>query len=828
MPLRVLFVEDSELDAQLTMHHLVRAGIEALVERVETEETFVLGLERFRPDLIISDFTLPRFNGLLALQLAQKKSPATPFIFVSGTIGQETAIESLQQGAADYILKDNLARLPSAVMRALQQAEDRLAREQAEARVRSSEARLRLFMQYLPGVAFVKDIDGRYALVNAAAEQAFGRPAAELIGKTDEELVPSEMARQFRAMDRLAVESGNAVQCVDAMPTPGGLRQWLTTKFPMTLDEQVMVGGVAIDVTERIEAEEALRLSERAVEASFDPMLVTRSLGRENRILYVNAAFERVTGYQRDEVVGRDCRFLQGDDREQPGLDEIRAAIREERDGHALLRNYRKDGRAFWNDLYITPVRDPQSGQVTHFVGVAHDITQTKRYQDELEHQANHDALTGLPNRNLLNDRLDQAISVAKRSGQMFSVLLLDVDHFKLINDSLGHAAGDRALKHVAERLVGCLREGDTVARLGGDEFVLVLNDQVRADDIVHVTGRIAQAFAEPLALDDQELNLTCSMGLSTYPTHGRDKETLLRNADAAMYRVKSQTRNGVHFYTEELNSASRQRLDLITSLRRALDREEFVMHYQPQVDLRTGRIFGVEALIRWKRPDGTDTSPAAFIPVAEESGLIVPIGAWTIHAACLQAKRWQDAGRPPITVAVNLSAQQFRRKGIVDTVAGALRATGLEGRYLELELTESMMMHAVDEVIGTLRELKSLGVQLTVDDFGIGYSSLNYLKRFPVDRLKIDRSFVRDIGVDAGDTAIARAIIGLGHSLQLRVIAEGVESLDRCTYLQQFQCDEAQGYYFGEPLAAADLEPLLGSAPLAPRAERTRIMANR
>jgi diguanylate cyclase (GGDEF)-like protein/PAS domain S-box-containing protein len=817
MALRVLFVEDSEVDAELAGLYLSRAGIEALVERVETEAAFVHGLESFRPDLIISDFTLPRFSGTLALQLAQQKSPATPFIFVSGTIGQETAIESLKQGAADYILKDNLARLPSAVTRALQQAEDRLARDQAEAKVRDSEARLRLFLQHLPGIAFVKDMEGRYALVNAAAERAFGRPALELIGKTDADLVPSEMASQFRAMDRLAVERGNAVQCVEAMPTPSGLRQWLTTKFPMRLGELVMVGGVAIDVTERIAAEEALRLSERAVEASFDPILVTRCLGGENLILYVNAAFERVTGYQRDEVVGRDCRFLQSDDRDQPGLEEIRAAIRYGRDGHALLRNYRKDGRAFWNDLYITPVRDPQSGQVTHFVAVAHDITQTKRYQEELEHQANHDALTGLPNRNLLSDRLDQAISRARRSGQMFSVLLLDVDHFKLINDSLGHVVGDRVLRQVAERLVGCLREGDTVARLGGDEFVLVLNNQIRVDDVVHVTERIARAFGEPLVLDDQELNLTCSMGLSTYPTHGKDKETLLRNADAAMYRVKSQTRNGVHFYTEELNSASRQRFDLITSLRRALDRDEFVMHYQPQVDLRTGRIFGVEALIRWKRSDDTVTSPASFIPVAEESGLIVPIGAWTLHAACLQAKRWQDAGHQPITVAVNLSAQQFRRKGIVDTVAGVLRATGLEGRYLELELTESMMMHSVDEVIGTLRELKNLGVQLTVDDFGIGYSSLNYLKRFPVDRLKIDRSFVRDIGVDRGDTAIARAIIGLGHSLQLRVIAEGVESLDRCTYLQQFECDEAQGYYFAKPLAAADVESLLSSSPLTP-----------
>lgn len=813
MPLRVLFVEDSKIDADLAVLGLTRAGIDAVVQRVETERAFRSRLNTFRPDVILSDFTLPRFNGLVALQIAQQIRPATPFIFVSGTIGQDTAIESLKQGAADYILKDNLARLPSAITRALQQADDRLARERAEQKVRRSDARLRLFMQHLPGIAFLKDLEGRYALVNPVAEQAFGRPAEEIIGKTDDDLVARDTAAQFRAMDRLAVERGTAVQCVDAMPTPSGMRQWLTTKFPLQLDGEVVVGCVAIDVTERIAAEEALRLNERAVEASIDPVLVTRISGRENLILSVNAAFERVTGYQRHEVVGRDCRFLQGTDHAQEGLDEIRAAIREERDGHALLRNYRKDGTAFWNDLYITPVRDPKTGQVTHFVGVAHDITLTKRYQEELEHQANHDALTGLPNRNLLNDRLDQAILQARRNSKIFSVLLLDIDDFKLINDSLGHGVGDRVLKLVAERLVGCLREGDTVARLGGDEFVLVLNNQLRQDDSVHVTERILHSFTQPWSIDDQELNLTCSIGLSSYPAHGEDKETLLRNADTAMYRVKAQTRNAVHFYTDELNVVSRRRLDLITALRRALDREEFVMHYQPQVDLRTGRVFGVEALIRWPRAGQPGIPPAEFIPLAEECGLIVAIGAWTLHAACLQNKRWQDAGRLPITVAVNLSAQQFRRKGIVDTVAGVLRATGLEGRYLELELTESMMMHSVDEVIGTLRELKSLGVQLTVDDFGVGYSSLTYLQRFPVDRLKIDRSFVKQVGIDPGDTAIAQAIIGLGHSLDLRVIAEGVETLDRCAFLQQYQCDEAQGYYFGKPLAAAELEPLLGAA---------------
>jgi len=524
----------------------------------------------------------------------------------------------------------------------------------------------------------------------------------------------------------------------------------------------------------------------------------------------VNPAFERVTGYSREEVVGRDCSFLQGNDRNQPELEKIRAALREQRDGHALLRNYRKDGSLFWNDLHITPVRDPETGHVTHFVGVQHDVTETRRYQEELEHQANHDALTGLANRNLLNDRLEQAVMQARRHGGLLLVALLDLDQFKLINDSLGHGIGDRVLKVVAERLTGSVRQGDTVARLGGDEFVLVIQDQEHEDDAVQLIERIVTAVGESLLIDGNELSVTCSIGVSIYPHHGEDAGTLLRNADTAMYRVKAQTRNGVEFYAKAMSDRINDRLSLLAALRHALEREEFVLHYQPQVDVRTGRVFGAEALIRWNRPGHGLVPPATFIPAAEESGLIVPIGAWALNEASLQNKRWQEAGLPPITVAVNLSAQQFRQKGIVDTVAGLLRASRLEARYLELELTETMMMHSVDEVIVTLEELKALGVQLTVDDFGIGYSSLNYLKRFPVDRLKIDRSFVQDIGTDADDTAIAQAVIALGHSLQLRVLAEGVESSAQLAFLRGAGCDEVQGYYLSKPVPAEEFELFL------------------
>ena len=687
MALRALFVEDVPADAALAVFELKRAGLDCEVRRVETEEALIREIEAFRPDIILSDFSLPRFSGLAALEMARQHTPQTPFIFVSGTIGEYTAIESLKRGAVDYILKGHLARLPSAVRRALHEAKERAARQRAE---------------------------------------------------------------------------------------------------------------------------EALRLRESAVAASIDPIIITSQTGSGNPILYVNPAFERLTGYSSDEVIGRDCSFLQGEDRAQPAIQEIRAAIRDQRDGHALLRNYRKDGSLYWNDLHITPVRDPESGRVTHFVGVQHDVTEAKHYQDELEHQANHDALTGLPNRNLLNDRLEQAVIQARRRQTTLTVALLDLDQFKQINDSLGHGSGDRVLKIVAERLAACVREGDTVARLGGDEFVVVLSGQDSDEGAIQVIERIVRSIGEPVITDGRELVVTCSIGVASYPSHGADAETLLRNADSAMYGVKHQARDGVQFYSTEMNARIGDRLALTSALRRALERKEFELHYQPQIDLTTGRIFGAEALIRWRQPSLGIVYPEAFIPAAEESGLIEAIGTWTLQTACRQNQRWQEAGLPPVTVAVNLSARQFRRRGVVASVAQILRESRLKPAWLELELTESMMMHSVEEVIETLEELKALGVQVTVDDFGVGYSSLNYLKRFPVDRLKIDRSFVQDIGSDPDDAAIAQAIVALGRSLQMHVVAEGVESSFQLACLRDVGCDEAQGYYFSRPLPAAQFELLL------------------
>jgi diguanylate cyclase (GGDEF)-like protein/PAS domain S-box-containing protein len=557
------------------------------------------------------------------------------------------------------------------------------------------------------------------------------------------------------------------------------------------------------------QAQAALRLRDRAIESSFNAILITENKNGEQAIVYVNPAFERITGYSSAEALGRDPRFLCNEDHDQPGLEEIRAAIGAGRTGHAVLRNYRRDGSLFWNDLYVAPVPD-ENGRVTHYIGIQNDVTETKRYEDALQFQANYDWLTRLPNRNLLEDRLKQALVHGERYEQLVALAHFNLDNFSLINDSLGRAVGDRVLEEVAHRIAMCVRSLDTVARLSGDEFALVSFDHNNVNSVSAELRRVLDTLSQPFYVDDREIYITCSTGVVLYPPDGENVEELLRNADVAMQRAKKQGKNMLQFYAPDMNTKVSERFDLYSKLRHALERNEFRLHYQPQVELKTGRVVGAEALIRWQSPELGMVSPAQFIPLAEETGFIVPIGAWTVMTACEQNKRWQDAGLTPIRVAVNLSARQFRQEDLVEMVARTLSETGLDASYLELELTESMVMDNPAAAIVKLKALRDMGVQLSIDDFGTGYSSLNYLKRFPVHRLKIDQSFVRDITVDADNAAIAKAVITLGHSLNLKVIAEGVETAEQLAFLRASDCDEKQGYYFCKPVPGDDLRKLL------------------
>jgi diguanylate cyclase (GGDEF)-like protein len=431
-----------------------------------------------------------------------------------------------------------------------------------------------------------------------------------------------------------------------------------------------------------------------------------------------------------------------------------------------------------------------------------------KRYQEQLEYQANYDALTGLPNRNLLHDRLRQSV-YAQRFVRSIGVVFLDIDHFKFVNDSLGHNTGDKLLQKVAERLLESVRDGDTVARLGGDEFILILNDQTGQEVIYRAMQRIISNITEPVEIDGQELLVTASAGISLYPQDGPDVETLLKNADAAMYRAKEKGRNNFQFYTAEMNRQVNERLKMESSLRRALERNELELYYQPRIRVADGALVGCEALLRWQHPELGLTLPERFIGLAEETGLIIPIGEWVIRTACARARTWQNNGAAPVSVSVNLSMRQFRQEALSNAIDDALRVSGLDPRLLEMELTESLVMQDTEAAIRVLERLREIGVKLSVDDFGTGHSSLSYLTRLPISALKIDQSFVQAIkGTGESDEGIvAQAIISLGHNLNLKVVGEGVETAVQFDFLKRHSCDEIQGYYFGRPMPTAEFE---------------------
>ncbi|HXU92978.1 MAG TPA: EAL domain-containing protein [Gallionella sp.] len=670
----------------------------------------------------------------------------------------------------------------------------------------------RIFANIRMSIAYL-DTDFNFIRVNRTYADADGHDPDYFVGKNHFKLFPNEENEQIF---REVVASGQPY-AVYAKPfvyernRERGVTYWDWNVQPVK-DRQGRVTGLVLSLLNRTDekrSEEKLRLFARALEASVNSIAIVDASHPSLPLIYVNPAFTDITGYSAEEALGRNPCFLQGDDRAQPELEEIRRAIREKRDGQAVLRNYRKDGSLLWNELSISPVWD-EAGTVTHYIGVARDITRHKGYEAELERLSNFDTLTALPNRSLLRDRLVQAIVHARRDSGIMAVAVVDLDGFKAINDSLGHHVGDLMLQDVARRLSECAREGDTVARQDGDEFVIVMAELAREEDALLVAEKLQAVFLSPIRCDTHELFITASIGIAMYPRDGADAESILKHGDLALHRAKEKGRNGYQFYSPEMNRRVSESLSIGNSLHRALDREEFIIHYQPQIDLRSGRIVGVEALLRWQSPDaGGLVSPAQFIPVAEECGLIVPIGQWVLRQSCLEAKGWHDRGFK-ITMAVNLSARQFREAGLVEVVRDALDAAGLEAQYLELELTESILIDQAEFVFGILQQLREMGVQLSIDDFGTGYSSLSYLKRFPITRLKIDQSFIRGVVSDSDDAAIVGAIISMAHNLRLKVIAEGVETAEQQDFLRSRQCDEVQGYYFSRPIPARGITDLL------------------
>lgn len=681
-------------------------------------------------------------------------------------------------------------------------------------RLRAEEALIPLkkAVDIMPLGVTITDMERRILYTNIADARMHGYEAEELIGCDVRIFAPPASHRDLLpdVVQRMTTWSRDSVNCrKDGSLFPVRVSSDIVRDVKNGSIADIAIVSTCEDISDRKLTEEALRLRQRVIESSSNGIMITDATSQEHQIIYVNPAFGRITGYEPFEVLGLDMTILLGDEREQIEFMEISAALHEHRDGKAVLRNFRKDGSLFWNDLTVSPVMD-EGGRVAHFVWVIEDVTEREQHEELLEYQANHDALTGLPNRTLLADRLNQALANAARYNLSLAVLFIDLDNFKFVNDSLGHALGDRLLIIEAERLTKCIRSGDTVSRYGGDEFVVVVSRLEKSEDAAVVAKNVQEEISRQITIDGHEFSITCSIGISIYPKDGHDVDSLMKNADVAMYRAKEQNRNSYQFYTREMNERVVERIVIERHLRHALEMGQLEVHYQPQVDLADGRIVGVEALLRWNSPELGLVEPCRFIPLAEETGLIVDIGEWVLRTCCCQNKSWQEAGLQPLTISVNISARQLQKKDLAGIIAKILQETGLDACFLELEIVESMVMKDVDSAAVIMMQLKHLGIQLAMDDFGTGFSSLSYLKRFPFDKLKIDISFIRDIITDPESSAIALAIIAMAHNLNLRAIAEGVETEEQLEYLRKHGCDEIQGFIVSKPVTACEFEQQL------------------
>ncbi|HWA14350.1 MAG TPA: EAL domain-containing protein [Burkholderiales bacterium] len=860
---RILFVEDVRTDAELEVRELRRAGMKVVHELVETEPDFLDAVARFVPHIILSDFSMPQFDGMAALALAQKACPQVPFIFVSGTLGEEYAIRALQHGASDYVLKSNLIRLPAAVSRALRETAERAARRSAEQELAAAQQRMRQILESLDDVVWSRAIgDRRFNYLGPAVIATFGRVPEEFLS------APELWWASIHAGDREAVaaayqalfDSGTAFDLEYRVQRPDGEIRWVNDRGRSIAGidgHPERVDGILRDITDRIaERQRIARLTRiRDLSSAVNSAIVRlREPGRLYeevcRIAIEIGGFQSVRFVTFDATgqAGALAAALGGD---IPAFDRALAAynLNTTRSQSILAESVRTRRPAF-KDATLSSSPDPAepdararasaslpfvvkdevvaalvleaSGQDVFdtdeaqlLQDLANNISfalELGKQQEQIDYLAYYDVLTGLPNRRLFNDRLAQAITAARREGDMLALAMFDITRLRAINETHGERAGDHLLREIARRLVNLSTDSGRVARLGGDQFALMIpgiHDVVEAGQLL---GDSRYRFwEEPVTFEGRTVDFSARGGVALYPNDGPDADALFHNAESALEQARKST-EALLFYAPEVNARIAERLDTEARLRKAASRHQFELHYQPKIDLHARRAVGLEALIRWRDPDKGLIPPAAFVPLLEETGLILEAGNWAIEEAVAQYRRWAGQGLNPPRIAVNISAVQLHHSGFVDQVAAILARNGA-GVGLDMEITESMLMENVDEGVEKLRSIRDMGVQISIDDFGTGYSSLAYISRLPVNILKIDRSFINGMTEDPDKTSIVSTIIALGHGLRMQIVAEGVETEEQSNLLRLLRCDQIQGYLVSQPLPAEAMAEYLRKA---------------
>ncbi len=817
--LNVLILEDEPADAELIERQLQADGIVCSSLWVDSRDSFITALEEFKPNLVLADYKMPSFTGLEALAITLERMPDVPFIFVSGTMGEEFAIETLHEGAADYVLKNHLCKLTPAVRRAIREAEEHRLRHQAERDLAASEERFHKVADSIKDGMIIVNQNSLITYCNPAAEKMFDYTNAELLGSVWYELLTPRGYHDFFRQNSVQFRETGQGPSIGRTIELSAVRKG-GEEFPVEVSfSSVMINGfwhgagLVRDISERRRTDAVNRKLAAIVESS-DDAIIGMTIG--GIITTWNQGATKIYGYTADEMIGKSVKILAQEGRQHEITDLLEVVATGRRIAHYETSRQRKDGRQIEISLSLSPIRG-FSGETKGISAIDRDITERKAAEKEIKYLAFYDPLTKLPNRRLLLDRMHQALAGSVHSHLHGAILYIDLDNFKIINNTSGHDVGDQLLIEVARRLESCVRESDSVAHLGADEYVVMLEDlsrsyQEAASQAKAVSEKILATLDAPYTIANNEHHNTPSIGVTLFPDSESTADELLKQANIAMFQAKLAGRNTLRFFDPEMQVALASRAVLEAALRLGIQHRQFVLHYQPQVD-SDGNIFGAEALLRWEHPERGMVSPDQFIPLAEETELILPIGQWVLEAACAQLEIWSsNASTRNLQLSINVSARQFRQADFVDKVRLALENANAPAARLKLELTESLVLVDIEETIEKMQALKQLGVGFSIDDFGTGYSSLAYLTRLPIDLLKIDRSFVRNLPDSPNDAVIVQTIITMAKSIGLAVIAEGVETEAQRQFLDQHGCPNYQGYLFSKPVELAAFEVLLSN----------------